>query len=133
MTYDFNPGDFNVAPTDFHEIDEKEFVTSEFFGYLTTACLTHGEKDEKERRAGYEYRQLYRSSSGEQIKSMAVFLFWFGECWGYGLASDYWKGKVKYYRFGCDHQGTEAVTIGNCLHRYTCPKCGRTQVIDSSG
>lgn len=32
----------------------------------------------------------------------------------------------------CDHEWDE-VTIGNCLHRWTCRNCGHSMTVDSSG
>ncbi|HEX2726300.1 MAG TPA: hypothetical protein VHN20_10810 [Beijerinckiaceae bacterium] len=45
----------------------------------------------------------------------------------------YQQERVEYFRWGaCQHE-FENKTIGNCLHRYTCKKCGATHDVDSSG
>ena len=45
----------------------------------------------------------------------------------------YQEEKVRYFTFAqCDH-AFEPRTVGNCLTRYTCQKCGSSHEIDSSG
>jgi hypothetical protein len=40
--------------------------------------------------------------------------------------------RVEYFTWGaCDHDFTQK-TIGNCLNRYTCAKCGKAYDVDSS-
>lgn len=40
-------------------------------------------------------------------------------------------GTVKVFRFGCEHV-MDSKNVGNCLNRYTCTKCGFSEVVDSS-
>jgi hypothetical protein len=48
---------------------------------------------------------------------------------GHNGPNDFWP---RFFRFGiCIHVDT-ASTIGNCLRKYTCKKCGRSYTIDSS-
>lgn len=48
-----------------------------------------------------------------------------GVCFGHGYVDP--KANV------CDHDWSDRVTIGRCLHRVTCSKCGKSMEIDSSG
>lgn len=46
---------------------------------------------------------------------------------------NYQKERVEYFTWkACDHSFSEK-NVGNCLHRYTCSKCGESYEIDSSG
>lgn len=47
----------------------------------------------------------------------------------FGAIPGYW---VRYYRLGCLHPHMTEKTVGNCLHRYTCPDCGLDYELDSS-
>ncbi|AOK61957.1 hypothetical protein WM29_22765 [Burkholderia ubonensis] len=58
-------------------------------------------------------------------------LFFMHDQISYALIGDYWDGTVKVFRFGCEH-AMKSETVGNCLHRYTCTKCGFSEVVDSS-
>lgn len=58
-------------------------------------------------------------------------LFFMHDQIGYALIGDYHAGTVKVFRFGCEH-AMKSETVGNCLHRYTCTKCGFSEVVDSS-
>ena len=41
--------------------------------------------------------------------------------------------EAKYFWWGvCDHKWSHK-TIGNCLHKYTCTKCGASHEVDSGG
>jgi hypothetical protein len=64
---------------------------------------------------------------------------------GFAVLYDYnardWKAKedkpgsksVRYFKWvACEHDFVEK-NIGNCLHRYTCKKCGYSYDVDSSG
>lgn len=54
------------------------------------------------------------------------------------------EGKTRYFRFGCDHDYYEVLsvkerlelglpgTLGACEHAYVCSKCGRKRLEDSS-
>ncbi|KVN30738.1 hypothetical protein WJ63_08140 [Burkholderia pyrrocinia] len=58
-------------------------------------------------------------------------LFFMHNQFSFALIGDYHAGTVKVFQFGCDHDMSNE-TIGNCLHRYTCTKCGFSEVIDTS-
>lgn len=52
------------------------------------------------------------------------FKCWCDHCWGWGFTPP---------EDTCDgHEYTEK-TIGNCLHLWTCKKCGLERTVDSSG
>ncbi|KWF81269.1 hypothetical protein WL94_28255 [Burkholderia cepacia] len=49
----------------------------------------------------------------------------------FALIGNHHGGTVKVFQFGCEHSMKEE-RVGNCLHRYTCTKCGFTETVDSS-
>lgn len=105
-------GEFNDAPPGWHEISEKKFSQSMFFIYSPEKI---------------EYRQIQTKD-----KMISAHLFFFHDGTGVAMESDSWKGKIYYYAFGCDHEYSET-TIGNCLHKIKCSKCGHEEIVDSSG
>jgi hypothetical protein len=50
---------------------------------------------------------------------------------GIGIVNEYWKGKVTYFAFGCDHDFEEKQNIGKnkalCPTLLVCKTCGFTQ------
>lgn len=45
----------------------------------------------------------------------------------------YQQERVEYFEWrACEHE-FQGKTIGNCLHLYTCSKCGKAYEVDSSG
>jgi hypothetical protein len=68
-----------------------------------------------------------------------LMIYWVGHSQfiggGFAVAyfHQYQKEEVRYYEWrACEHEFTEK-NIGNCLHRYTCKKCGEAYDVDSSG
>lgn len=117
-------GHYNHLPSDnFRIISEEEFAQSKFFTYNPEA---------------YDYRQVCPENLTEDVKKqigermLTVKLYFYHDGEGLGISSDFWAGKVYYFRFeACDHN-YKGTTIGKCLTRYECSKCGYTQQIDSS-
>jgi len=122
-------GGFNEAPEGWEEITEKEFVQSDFFIYTWEA---------------FEFKQLDKLADGTHLEGpiLPVKLFWMNDGTGYGISSDYWKGKIRFFRFGCRHDyrgmGVEECRergishFGRCYHVSECRKCGYVHAVDSS-
>lgn len=118
-------GSYNDSPPNFKEISEKEFAQSKFFTYDS------------------DYRE-YRQITNFGDKCIPIQLYYFFDQTGYGMSSDYWNGKVRYFQFSkCEHEYRELsvsearqkgqIHHGNCYHVYECVKCGYIIAQDSSG
>lgn len=96
-------------------------------------------------RNGGEYRQIFpehfrvldenevnhSNQIGAHAKhSQSIYFF---VCGGnvWGLSTDYWEDKVRFWKAGCDHEFTRK-TIGQFLHRASCTKCNYSVGYDSS-
>jgi hypothetical protein len=105
-------GDYNDYPPNMKEITLKEFVQGKFFIY-------DGIK---------EFRQPHKDSQYQG----SIRIFWFYDKTGIILKENFWEGTIQYFECAvCEHQYTEK-SIGNCLHEYTCIKCGFKHEVDSS-
>lgn len=123
-----DPGGYNDEPEGMTEISEEEFAQSAFFSYTPKAL---------------EFRQV-RTKDG---KYCDLHIFWMdtekGQSEGFAFSNDYWGGKVKYYRVGCDHKYSEMSQqeaerrgyrhYGMCWHVAECTKCKKVISYDSSG
>lgn len=119
----------NHAHKDWREITEAEFARSSFFTY---SPIAEG------------YRHLIYDYNGDNLDeqlSMRIYYMWDGT--GFGLYSDYWKKKLRFFRFGCAHTyreygAKEAQEKGwpheswRCYHNTVCTKCGHFFAYDSS-
>lgn len=120
---------YNHAPKDWREVSEKEFAQSKFFSYTPSAI---------------EFRQIMYDFDGNKIEDMlSVHLYLFHDGTGVAMAGDYWKGKVRYFKFGCEHDYKEysakyaidhnlPYESGRCMHNTICEKCGNVWCYDSS-
>lgn len=118
----------NHLPPGWREIAEEEFAKSHFFIY------------------GFEYvdyRSVMWPEGEHQHKSNVVHgakLFYMWDKSGYAIVRDYWGGKIRYFKFGCDHtwgaqftpEEEEKLPRGRCIHNSKCSKCGHIQSVDSS-
>jgi len=109
-------------PETWASMSEEDFAKSKFFHYTPSAI---------------GYTQVFKDKDGSPLKEMlSIHFFWFDfDKTGIAVVSDYWGGKVKYFRFGCDHDFHEVydgVLRGRCLHTYECKKCGSRHTVDSS-
>lgn len=117
--------EFNTVPAEWREVSEKEFAQSSAF--------THSPI----RR---DYRQIL--PEGEP-HTLSVWLNFMHDGTGWAMASDYWAGKVRFFKFGCAHKyrelGSEECRErglfhgGNCYHVYLCEACAHVNAVDSSG
>ena len=104
------------VPFGFREITEKEFAQSHFFVY------------------GPDFRQWIQAPiDGNDKPVVNVELYWFHTGNGWGLAHDYWAGKVRYFAFGCEHEWVERKPHPMHMHTNDCSKCGAVWGYDSSG
>lgn len=124
-------GGFNDFPPNWREIGEKEFAQSHFFTYTPKFV---------------EYRQMLERDERGLMKiagkCVSAFLYLYDDGVGYAIQSDYWGGKVHYYRFGCDHsyraissdecRNRNIYHGGKCFHVSECTKCGYIHAVDSS-
>jgi len=101
---------FNDPPVNLKEISEEEFAKSQFHNYSFSYV---------------EYRQMHlkddltRAHGGGKVVSAK--LFWFSDDTGVAISADYWKGKVRYFSFGCNHDvATKEFAPGCGCH---CKKC----------
>jgi hypothetical protein len=108
-------GGYNDLPPHFKKISEKAFAQSSFFTYSPIKT---------------EFRQVKGIGVGEGITS--IWLYWFHGGDGIAIRSNYWKGKVYYYKFYiCDHE-YENIESRMCYSKSKCKKCGYVLEVDSS-
>lgn len=106
---------YNDPPVNFKEISEEEFAKSQFHNYT----FTH-----------VEFRQMIlnedlspgRLTRGKMVQAK---LFWFSDDTGIAISADYWKGKIRYFSFGCNHDVEQKTFAPGCT--LPCKKC-RTNV-----
>lgn len=125
-------GPHNEVPTGFREITEEEFSKSYFFHYTPEE---------------HEFRQFVipdpegKHRYGNCVKGVHLYRFFDGT--GIALVSEYWEGKVRYFKFGCQHDYSVTLSpeecrsrniphYGNCYHVYECSKCKHVLAQDSS-
>lgn len=115
----------NEVPTNWREVSEKEFAQSNAFTYAP------------QKR---EYRQILPEGEPHII---GVWLNFMHDGTGWAMASDYWAGKVRFFKFGCEHRYRELGSaecrergiqhFGMCWHVSECEKCGDVRSVDTSG
>jgi hypothetical protein len=124
-------GGYNHPPPGFTEITAEEFAQSGFF----TWC-----------KEGVEFRQIMSDNVDPKkllspIKGcLSITLFYMNHGDNYGICSDYWDKKVRYFKFAvCFHEYQEISSAEagkpafNCYHYCKCSKCGHQWEYDSSG
>ena len=111
-------------------ITEEEFAQSQFFVYTPVY---------------FGFTQLhdidnpFLTKSGLAAINGKYFVFFDGT--GFVICNDYWKKKVVYYKFGCEHQmrgltqqeyKRNYITKFRCQHEEICDVCGYIRITDSS-
>jgi len=123
--------DYNDAPVGLREITEKEFSSSIMFSQIPDSM---------------EYRQVLikriPGASEDEPHVLSLTMFWFYDKTGVGMSADSWKGKVRYFAFGCDHDFKQLspeecrkigiLHMGHCDHIWQCQKCKAITGGDSS-
>lgn len=102
---------YNDPPVNFKEITEADFAKSQFHSYSPTHI---------------EFRQMIlkddlspgKLNGGKMVQAK---LFWFGDDTGVAISADYWKGKVRYFSFGCNHDVDAKTFSPGCS--LPCKKC----------
>lgn len=137
----------NSAPVGWREVDEFEFAQAQceyglntlYKEYRQMHYLADGTKIRQFGKEAYIHACLFFNHDGTGY-AMQFFHYWFvgntehydyKRKHGYGLPRPKNARAVKFFRFGCDHEIKEE-SVGRCLHRRTCVKCGYERVVDSS-
>lgn len=102
---------YNDPPVNLKEITEADFAKSQFHSYT----FSH-----------VEFRQMIlnedlspgRLTRGKMIQAK---LFWFPDDTGVAISADYWKGKIRYFSFGCNHDVEQKTFAPGCT--LPCKKC----------
>lgn len=117
-------GNSNKVPPGWKEITEEEFVKGKFFIYTP---------------AYREYRQLHpKQKAGVKSEETGdclfeAWLYFYRDGQGIAMMPDIDAGKVRYFKFGCDHSMEEIESDSRRhLHTYKCRKCGYEVTYDSS-
>jgi hypothetical protein len=119
--------DSNTKPDNFVELTEKEWAQSDWFTYSP-------EKTE------------FRQFAIDDLDGKSVYhnfrLYWMPCGHGYAITRDYWKGRVRVFRFGCNHKWKELSYQeckernlyhgGSCYHVDECELCKQVKGRDSS-
>lgn len=133
-----DPNHSNSEPVGMKELTEAEFAQSEFFTFTPVAV---------------EHRQIIpkrpKHTKGVQTNNQvySLLIFWMntepGQADGFAMRNDYYEGRMRYYRVGCDHDYQELsvaearkkghMHFGNCYHVTECAHCKRIFAYDSSG
>jgi hypothetical protein len=131
-----DPGGYNREPKGMVEISEAEFAQSAYFVWMAEAIET---------------RQIITSVNDAVYSARRgmypLMIFWMDtdpkQASGFAIRHDYYEGKIRYFRVGCDHDYGELsqkearkrgiAHFGNCYHVTECKKCGKILSYDSSG
>lgn len=124
------PGTYNKAPKGWKEISEKDFARSMFFTYSPKSM---------------EHRQVFYDWDGNALGEkywLSITMFHMHDGTGFAMSSEWTDGKVRYFRFGCEHQyrglsqqecrDRGIAHFGSCYHVSECGVCGHIKSIDSS-
>ena len=112
-------GGYNSFPPNMKKVTMKEFVQSKFF---------HWDAKKSDWRQVTEKHPIFNPKGG----FFHLMIFWYYDGTYVAMHDDFWAGTIDYYNGCiCEHDN-EAVTIGRCLTRYTCKKCGFVEEVDSS-
>jgi len=119
-------GHYNHLPPNVREISFEEFAQSGFF----TWC-----------KEGMEFRQVsFKDVDPKNLLKPvsdglhSITMFYMNHDSHFIMMSDYWGKTVRFFTFtDCYHEYDCGVGTGNCLHLYTCKKCGYKWEVDSSG
>ena len=124
---------YNDPPIGLRRISEKEFAQSKFFSQVPT---------HREYRQIFVDDNLQKPEKRNLSKMVSIYLYWFADKTGIAMHSDYLKGKIEYFAFGCEHKyhelsqeeanGRGIKHWGMCYHIEECEKCKHINAYDSS-
>jgi hypothetical protein len=128
VTHKEKYGGYNSKPPNWKEITEERFAHCDFFTYAFTKV---------------EYRQFQDPENNSGYKGfISVQLFYMPAGHGYGIISDRKNKRVRYFRFGCEHEyvGLDPEECrrqgiphyGRSYSVAKCKKCGHIYTCDSS-
>jgi len=117
-------GGYNQFPPGWTEITQEQFAKSDFFTYSPVLA---------------EHRQMHATTGSTEPVTTAT-LWWLPGFEGFALVNDYWKGTVRFFRFGCKHEWGDAReelakrgrTLFSTEKAHYCIKCGHFFITDSS-
>lgn len=119
---------YNQKPDNLVELTEKEWSQSDWFSLDPDST---------------EIRQfcIADTNGREVFHTFRLYHMHYGH--GYAITNDYWAGRVRVFRFGCEHEWHELWSnecekrniphFGNCWHVQECVKCNHIRSYDSSG
>lgn len=114
----------NHPPPNLKEVTELDFARSHFFRYHPDFV---------------EWMQVLPQYLPEPLRTeqkgmLAIQCYWFFDGTGVALASEWFRGKVRYFTFAvCEHETAEKPSGRMFDHVHQCTKCGFVYVYDSSG
>lgn len=121
-------GGYNDPPPNLKEMSELEWAQSTYFS-----------RDPIHK----EFRQFVITGTNGRDTFHNFNLFYMDEHSGYAITSEYYEGKVRAFKFGCEHKYKELSQseckekeirhFGSCYHVTECEKCGHIMCYDSSG
>ena len=120
-------GGFNAFPPGWRELTQADFAKSAYFTYSPELV---------------EYRQMY-DSGGLRVggqPAVSAHLNFLHDNTGFAIVNDFWKGTVKFFAFGCDHEFVDgsAEAERRQIRRFYpdnaryCPKCNYLAIHDTS-
>lgn len=125
-------GGYNDAFPNMVEMSEEEFAKSSFF----VNCIEY---------VGYRQilpNRLPPTMKEKQMLSVRYFITNVRDMSGFAMSQEYWKGKVRYFRFGpCEHKFRNPTEEdfkngvprpAMCFSVSVCEKCGYVYAVDSS-
>lgn len=119
-------GTFNEFPPGWARISEADFAKSAHFTWTPVMV---------------EFRQMFRFSDGTVAPQyVSATLQFQHDHTGYAIVSDYWAGKIEFYKFGCKHEYVDArpelerrgIRLFAMQHATFCSKCKSLHITDSS-
>jgi hypothetical protein len=124
---------YNEFPRGWAEITQKDFTQGPMFRYMPRYV---------------EPRQMYAVQPETGLrggKMTDATLYWFEDGTGVAMVSDFWKGTIRYFAFGCKHEYKDLPQkecasripaiyhAGRCYSVSECKKCLHILAVDSSG
>ncbi len=104
---------YNDPPVALREISAEEFAKCSVTNHIPSHM---------------EFRQMWLNSKLEKCmsspdgKMISAQLFWMADDTGYAISTDYWKGTIRYFLFGCNHD-LEQKKFDASTQEYNCKKC----------
>lgn len=121
-------GGYNDPPPNFKEMTELEWAQSSYFS-----------QDPIHK----EFRQFVITGTNGRNTYHNFRLYYMDEHSGYAITNEYYEGKVRVFKFGCEHRYKELSQAecrdkkinhyGNFFHVTECENCGHIMCYDSSG